>query len=463
MPKSIEELAHRLQPHVKRAVWIVWSITMFVAAIIYGLKAAESRSAFVRWQHQILEIGQGVNIWDRYYFPNPPILPLMLYALMILPPVLGAVSWYAIKVGMTTWSALVLSKMSVGRGKSLPGWAMGLILLLSIRPIMSDLQHGNINLLILFLTVACLYAWQRGKDIWAGVFLGLAIATKVTPALFVPYFLYRRSWKTAGSAIFSTLLFLLVVPSLFLGPRFNWDCLMKWRENIISPFVEGEVIPSVQEVNQSMAGVLARVLTRSKTTGEHGNGHIEADNRGLNLASFDPEGVTIVIKGLAIGMVGLLGFFCRTRTDRRNDPRWLGEFSLVVLTMLFVSERSWKHHYVTLLLPYTYLVGQLVQGRWERGPKRAILAGILTSVVLMGSTAPGVGGLFFEGHGHEHALFYGMFLWSGMALYVTTAWLVLAQRERSMMVEDDQVAPGPHRPMSASARRPEAERIGLKP
>ncbi len=452
MPKSFEELATRLKPHVRRAVWIIWSVTMVVAAIIYGLKAAESRSAFVRWQHQILEIGQGVNIWDRYYFPNPPILPIMLYALMILPPVVGAVSWYAIKVGMTTWSALALSKMSVGRGKPLPGWAVGLILLLSIRPIMSDLQHGNINLLILFLTVACLYAWQRGRDISAGVLLGLAIATKVTPALFVPYFLYRRSWKAAGSAMVSTLIFLLVVPSLFLGPRFNWECLMKWRQNIISPFVEGEVIPSVQEVNQSMAGVLARVLTRSKTTGEHGNGHIEADNRGLNLASFDPETVTLAIKGLAIGMVGLLGFFCRTRTNRRDDPRWLGEFSLVVLTMLFVSERSWKHHYVTLLLPYTYLIGQLVNGSWGPRQRRIIQSGLGASVVLMGITAPGVGGLFLDGRGADYALFYGMFLWSGMALYVTTAWLVLAQKDQSRMFEEQTLAPGPHRPKSASLR-----------
>ena len=50
---------------------------------------------------------------------------------------------------------------------------------------------------------------------------------------------------------------------------------------------------------------------------------------------------------------GLLAFLCRTKTTDRRDPRLLGESALVVLTMLFLSERSWKHHYVTLLLPYT--------------------------------------------------------------------------------------------------------------
>ena len=33
--------------------------------------------------------------------------------------------------------------------------------------------------------------------------------------------------------------------------------------------------------------------------------------------------------------------------------------------MLFVSERSWKHHYVTLLLPYTYLVYRVGHARSE--------------------------------------------------------------------------------------------------
>jgi hypothetical protein len=39
-----------------------------------------------------------------------------------------------------------------------------------------------------------------------------------------------------------------------------------------------------------------------------------------------------------------------------------------------------------------------------------------------------------------------MFLWSGMALYVTTAWLVRAQRDESRMNESPAAAlAGPHR------------------
>ncbi len=76
----------------------------------------------------------------------------------------------------------------------------------------------------------------------------------------------------------------------------------------------------------------------------------------LNLASWPPKLVGQLTRGVAVGLVVLLAYLCRTKTTDRRDPRLLGEVALVVLTMLFVSERSWKHHYVTVLLPYTYLV-----------------------------------------------------------------------------------------------------------
>ena len=50
-----------------------------------------------------------------------------------------------------------------------------------------------------------------------------------------------------------------------------------------------------------------------------------------------------------------------------RPPTARARFALVVLTMLFVSERSWKHHFVTLLLPYTYLVWEIYFPRKVRG------------------------------------------------------------------------------------------------
>ena len=62
-------------------------------------KAADHRSAFVRWRPQVLKFWEGVNVYDKFYFPNPPILPITLGPLMVLPPVAGAMAWFGVKVG----------------------------------------------------------------------------------------------------------------------------------------------------------------------------------------------------------------------------------------------------------------------------------------------------------------------------------------------------------------------------
>ena len=88
-----------------------------------------------------------------------------------------------------------------------PLWGKVLGVLLCLRPIEGDLVHGNVNLFILFLVVAGLVAFCSKRDWLAGMALGLAIACKITPALFVPYFLWKRAWKALAATILGTVIF----------------------------------------------------------------------------------------------------------------------------------------------------------------------------------------------------------------------------------------------------------------
>jgi hypothetical protein len=428
-----------------RLVWLGWVLTLIVAGVLYANKAAEQRSAFVRWRHQVHEFWQGKNIWDRYIFPNPPIMPITLSPLMAMPPVAGAVAWFAIKAVMATLAMAWCFRMARGPdGTPLPPWCQGLVMLLSLRMFLSDLHHGNINLLILFLVVATLMAWRQGYDVLAGLALALAITFKVTPALFVPYFLFKRSWRTVGSTLLGLALFFVIVPSAVLGPEFNGQCLAMWWQRMLSPFVMGDDI-SPQEMNQSLGGVVTRLLVehpRQQT--EHGYGGVRYP---VNIASWPRDDITLVVKFVSVGMVGLLAWLSRTQTKRRDDPRMLGEFALVVLTMLFVSERTWKHHYVTLLLPYTYLVYQGFVAPPPGDRRRWFVAAALGfSSLLIGSTSREAGRLFAGGHGHEFALSMGMFFWGGVVIYGATAWLVHRQRlgTSDATVTAREAAPRPH-------------------
>ena len=424
--------------HGRRAVWIAAFITIIGAGMIYADKAAEDRSAFVRWRHQVLEMMDGANIYDEYYFPNPPIMPLTLYPIMRLPAVEGAVVWFGLKAALAAASVFLCLRMVRLGDRPVPSWVQAMIVLLSLRPIMSDLHHGNNNIYILFLIVATLAAWRKGYDVLAGLILAYAIAFKVTPGLFLLYFAYKRSWRTVAATALGMGIFLLIVPSLFLGPEFNGICLGTWWNRILNPYVGGDVVGD-QEINQSMVGVLSRLLTESTRIGRY------ALKLKVNVVTWDPKAVVTLIKVLSIGLVGLLAWLCRTKYARRDDPRLLGEYALVVLTMLFVSERSWKHHYVTLLLPYTYLAYRVgVAGLSKR--TRWALGGVLAlSAILIATTSSEVGGLFARGQGHKIAQAYGMFLWSGVVLYVATAWRVKV--EGSIPPAEIGLAASPPQPM----------------
>nr|WP_303652737.1 glycosyltransferase family 87 protein [Paludisphaera mucosa] len=354
------------------------------------------------------------------YFPNPPIMPITLYPLMTLPPVAAAMSWFLIKAALTSITLLICFDAVRVRGKPLPPFFQTAVLLLTLRPILGDLHHGNINLLILFFLAVMFQAWRKGRDGLAGLMLGLAISFKVTPALFLPYFIYKRSWRAVGWTFAGLVLFLLVVPSVVVGPRFNALCLSTWCQRIVTPFlVEGSASP--QEANQSMVGVLTRLLTEIQPGTDRYD--VQFD---LNLAALPPGVVGALVKVVSFGFIGLLAFFCRAKDPDRTSKAYLGEISLVVLTMLFLSERSWKHHFVTLVFPFTFLMSELFSPRTSPRARWGIFSALAASFLLMASTSSEFGGLFAHGKGHEIAQGYGMFMWAGVVLFAAVAWRLRA-------------------------------------
>jgi hypothetical protein len=220
-------------------------------------------------------------------------------------------------------------------------------------------------------------------------------------------------------------IFLIIVPGVVVGPQFNGECIGMWWHRMITPYIVKNATSS-QEMNQSLIAVLMRLLTDLTPGQGRYDTHLD-----VNVISLPSWMVAYLFKGAAVAMLGLLAFLCRTKTTDRRDPRLLGEVALIVLTMLFLSERSWKHHYVTVLLPYSYLVSEFFSNRL--GPRRrALLVGSWAlTFSLMAAASADLGGLFAEGQGHEIAQGYGSFLWAGVVLFGMVGWRVWARRNES--------------------------------
>jgi alpha-1,2-mannosyltransferase len=402
-----------------RQRWFVLGLLLFfvVLSVFYTRKAIAHRSAFLRWRPQIEALPES-DIYERFTYPNPPIMALMLEPFVHLPPLLGSLCWFYLKVAMTLVALYWVFRLVESPDRPFPPWAKALTILLSLRPVMGDLAHGNVNLFILFLVAGALYAYHRQRDWTAGVVLALAIACKVTPALFVPYFLWKRSWKVLGGCALGLVLFFFVVPGLFLGPERNLRLLGSWVECMVTPYVVDGTVTS-EHPNQSLPGLVYRL-------GSHSPSFLDDDEppRYHNLADLDPHLLRWLVKGCMAAFALLAVWTCRTPVQPRSGWRLAAEFALVVLGMLLFSERTWKHHCVTLVLPFAVIAYYLAVCR-PAPPLRGYLIGSLVVVMLlMASTSTSL--LQPLDDTAKMAQVYGAYVWSNLVL--VAALTVLLRR-----------------------------------
>jgi hypothetical protein len=404
-PLSIWNDPARLR--LARRCFVAALLVLFVAlSIQYGIKAQANRSAFLRWREQILHLSDE-NIYERYNYPNPPIMALLLEPIAHLPPLAGSLGWFFLKLALTGVALGWVFRLVADSGRPFPTSAKILTGLLSLRPIMGDLSHGNVNLLILFLVVAALYAFHHRRDLSAGGLLALAIACKVTPALFVPYFLWKRAWKVLAGCAAGLVLFLVLVPGCFLGQARNLDLFGSWVRQMVTPYVVAGTV-TTEHPNQSLPGLVFRLLTNNPSF---------LDERGEpehfdNVASLDPTWAKVIVKGCMACFAAVVVWSCRTPTTSRSGWRLSAEYGLVVLGMLLFSERTWKHHCVTLVVPFAVLSYYIFACR----PSRLLRAGLLWSLavvfLLMASTSTSL----WESFDAKMAQVYGAYVWADVVL-----------------------------------------------
>ena len=175
------------------------------------------------------------------YFLYPPIYAIYMSIIVKLGLRGGAVYWFLSNVIMLIMSAYLITQVLAGdRSTRIALAILGIIL--TGRFIDSDLGNGNVNLHVLFFLSLGLWCLAKNRSFWGGFSFGLAALTKVTPIIFVGYFIWKafidwirtkrlssqgkavrqqrpfKFWKQAiAGMVVSLVLLTAVVPSLILG------------------------------------------------------------------------------------------------------------------------------------------------------------------------------------------------------------------------------------------------------
>lgn len=176
--------------------------------------------------------GEGIYYSGEYYedrgktspFLYPPAAACFFALLAWMPLKLAAFIWNALNLlflGLITKLILSLTQTDASQLKRawsgipsilkwvLSGWGAVLIL--------DNLTMAQINIWVLFLSLASFRVWQKKHFFRGGALLGAAVMMKVTPLLFVPYFLIRKQWKFLAGFLVGILLLTLGLPSLLFG------------------------------------------------------------------------------------------------------------------------------------------------------------------------------------------------------------------------------------------------------
>ncbi len=302
-----------------------------------------------------------------------PFFYAVLAPFALLPNAAASLLWTLLGLACLAGSLALVQAMleSPLRPPSAALAALAALTLLS-----DNFNLGQSNLPVLFLVLLGLFSLSRGRDAAAGGFVSLAVAFKITPALFVVYFALKRRWRAVGAAMLGLLVWLLLVPALVFGPARNLHLLSEWSEQVVMPFVSGQKVKTTNvrwhHTNQSLEAALQRTLT---PYGENTYGGLHP---ALDLPVLDEKGasrVALVLKFLVLVTLALVALKGRSR-----PPRVLLEGALFFYGMLFLSPVSWYSHYVVSLVAFACALELLRQREWRQ--QRLLAAGLVAAVGL---------------------------------------------------------------------------------
>lgn len=411
-----------------RASWLValGAILSVVALVQAHHRAQQGRCALLKWApvFEALDAGEPIyEVGDEGY-PTPPITLLVMRPFHAAGPVAGPLLWAAFKIALAWWIVSRALALAAGRARDFPVIAGILVLGFALRPILSDVLHGNLNLLVGATVASAAWEHARGKSARSGAWIGIGTALKATPALGFAYFAWKRDRRALAGALLGLAAAALVVPSAFVGWERNAELLAAWTRQMVAPYFAGRELTLVQteHINQSLLGLLARLTIDSVAVAARPPA-FPVDVR-VNLVALG-SGAFRALHLAACALVLAFLFACcsRGRGERRSIDV-LGEFSMLALAMLFLSERSWKHHYVLTSFPLAFLAWHALRTPRPARCRMPAILGLGTAALAMGASGSAVLGA----RGSDLAEAYGAYAIGALALFVSCG--LCLRRER---------------------------------
>lgn len=223
-------------------------------------------------------------------------------------------------------------------------------------PLLHNLKWGQISVFIALLILAALYLYEGGHQTLGAILLALAIALKYYPAIFLMYFLFRRDVRFLALCLAACLGFMLLVPSILLGP--------------------GQTVEfyrlTGQATRQATAGWMASDLNSQYLVAVFGRLFL---SQGQATSQAWVRLLGYLISGFNIALLGLV-------VSRRTPKPGYWAWSLLFTTLPFWLTTAWPHYFVYLPAAQIFALWLINQDRGVSWLQFARLGAWAFSVVL---------------------------------------------------------------------------------
>ncbi len=327
-----------------------------IAAVVHGYIISFGRSYHFRDIDIHREIGRRF-VTGEYLYANDycymylPTTGIYFAPLLMLDRNPSLALRYAVAIGCLVMTIVFFHRMVCGLSQPQP-WSRLLVGVgagaLTLQFILNDLDDGGPHLMLLGIITGAVYAIWIGRERLGAALMGFGIVLKITPALFVLLFLWKRQWRLASYTVLATVLWILL-PILYMGPTSWWDHHIEWTSNaVLSVFdrqVEGRQENELQKANLSLRHTMLRYLVTYPPT--HRLRQVDESYKPvLDL----PAPLANAIVGVAaLGIVGLFAWSSRRTFQGPGDSEWGRECAGVLLLALFLSPITWDQHLVWMI------------------------------------------------------------------------------------------------------------------
>jgi len=211
------------------------------------------------------------------------------------------------------------------------------ILLIANVPLLSAIEYGQINLLVLDLILLSLVLLKKNRVYLSSLFLCGAVLIKIYPILFLFVFLFQKRYKyLMWTALNGLGIFLL---SIALFGKTVWVEFVKSGLKIFSGTAQSPfTLHYIAHINNNTLKSFFLQLVPSPSAA----------------LKFALSWLTPVL------LVGFLLYLFLAKTSLAKDDFNFGT-SVVLMASLFISPITWSHHFVIMLFPLAYVMSRIAR------------------------------------------------------------------------------------------------------